>query len=219
MKKIIGVLVGIMMLGLFGCSQHKYNLELDGYGLTAKKSTYAEGSLVKVIFDLIATDTNYSFYLDCDDTELDVDYKNGAYVITFIMPAHDVTLSLSSRNTMVYMPPIDITVENQIISADVWIMEDIQENRKKSLWGEPTVKKCAVNKPEQITIENVSDDNLYIVRMIDEKGMFYEVCSVEITDGQSIVIKTDAENLCTYLCVYDSDGSLNAEYEMFMAAL
>ena len=92
-----------MKPGLFGCGQHKYKLELDGYGLSSKESSYAEGEFVTVIMGLIATDTNYSFYLDCDDTELQVDFENGAYVLTFRMPAHDVKLSMRERNTMVHM--------------------------------------------------------------------------------------------------------------------
>lgn len=105
MKKTIIVLLAIiMMIGLFGCGQKKYKLELDGYGLSSKKSSYEEGARVKVTFDLIATDTDYSFYLDCDDTELEHDYENGKYIMTFTMPAHDVTLSMSSRNSMTYEP-------------------------------------------------------------------------------------------------------------------
>lgn len=207
-----------MMLGLFGCGQHKYKLELDGYGLSSKESSYAEGSVVKVVMGLIATDTNYSFYLDCDDTELKVEFENEAYVMTFIMPAHDVKLSMSERNTMVYMLPVEITLENQVKPADIWIMEDTKENRKQSTWGGATIKECAVNSLLQITIENVSDDNLYIVRMIDEKGLFYEACNVEITYGQSIVIKSEDVNRII-VCVYYGDGSLQSEYEMFVAAL
>ena len=104
MKKILIILVGIMVIGLFGCGQQKYNLELDGYGLSAKKTTYAEGATVKVTYDMIATDTDYSFYLDCDDTKLNCDFENEAYVLTFKMPAHNVKLSVSSRNSMEYIP-------------------------------------------------------------------------------------------------------------------
>ena len=208
-----------MILGLFGCGQHKYKLELDGYGLSSKDSSYAEGSLVKVILGLIATDTDYSFYLDCDDTELKVDFENEAYVITFRMPAHDVKLSMRERNTMVHMRPIEILLENQVKTADIWIMEDTNENRKKSVWGGTTVKECAVETPQQLTIKNVSDDNLYIVRMLDDKGLFYEACNVEITEGQSIVIKSEDNDLRTVVSVYDTEGSLQNEYEMFAAAL
>ena len=68
-------------------------------------------------------------------------------------------------------------------------------------------------------LEVVSDDDLYIVRMIDEDGLFYEACNVEITDGQSVVIKSNEDNSITSVYVYDREGNLVNEYEMFVAAL
>ena len=44
MKKIIIVLVVIMVIGLFGCGKQKYNLELDGFGLSSKKTVYKDKS-------------------------------------------------------------------------------------------------------------------------------------------------------------------------------
>lgn len=207
-----------MILGLFGCGQQKYKLELDGYGFSSDASSYAEGEMVKVVFGLIATDTNYSFYLDCEDTDLKVNFENEAYILTFRMPAHDVKLSVSEKNTMVYMLPIVISLENQVKPADIWIMEDTNYNRKLSTWGGATIKECPVGSPLTLTLENVSDDCQYIVRMIDKSGLFYEAGNVEITDGQSIVIKSEDGNR-TLVSVYDRDGSLQNEYEMFVAAL
>ena len=219
MKKVIIVVVIIMGLGLFGCGKQKYKLELDGFGLSSKKTSYEEGAMVKVTFNMIATDTDYSFYLDCDDTKLDHDFENEAYVLTFKMPAHDVKLSVSSRNSMDYVLPIAITLENQVGTADVWIMEDIPENRKQSVWGGTTIKSCEANAPLEIVLETVSDDDLYIIRMIDEQKLFYEVYGVEITDGQSVVIKSKENDPGTSVYVYDSIGNLVNEYEMFVAAL
>lgn len=71
-----------MIILLTGCGQQKYKLELDGFGLSSKNSGYKEGDHIKVTFDMIATDTDYSFYLDCDDVELDRDYYDGTYVMT-----------------------------------------------------------------------------------------------------------------------------------------
>lgn len=219
MRGIIIFLVGILVIGLLGCGPQKYKLELDGYGFSSPKTHYAEGATVKVTFDLIATDTDYSFYLDCDDTELDIDYDNGAYVMTFVMPAHDVKLSMSSRNTMVYVPTVSITLDNQIRTADIWIMEDTPEKRKQSLWGDTTIKACGANEPQEIMLKKISADNKYIVRMIDDKRLYYEVCNVEIIDGQSIVIKSTENELSTFIYVYNDDGNVANEYEMFVAAL
>ena len=89
----------------------KYQLILD-YGFESKKTSYAEGDKVKVYYDLIATDTDYSFYTDSDDVELKRDYddKKG-FVITFIMPAHDVSLHVDSVNSMEYIPETEFNYD------------------------------------------------------------------------------------------------------------
>lgn len=82
--------------------KEEYKLELDGFGFESKKNSYAVGEKVTVYFDLIATDTDYYFYTEPYDVKLDRDYddKHG-YVFTFDMPAHDVKISVNSRNSMV----------------------------------------------------------------------------------------------------------------------
>ena len=130
MKKILSLILLSVMLIVSGCGKNvsdqpkpviedeqddpviddeqddtvKYQLILD-YGFESKKTSYAEGDMVKVYYDLIATDTDYSFYTDSDDVELKRDYddKKG-FVITFIMPAHDVSLHVDSVNSMEYIP-------------------------------------------------------------------------------------------------------------------
>ena len=51
-------------------------------------------------YNLIATDTEYSFLLDGERLKFEYDEKNG-YVISFTMPAHDVKLECKMRNNMV----------------------------------------------------------------------------------------------------------------------
>lgn len=79
----------------------EYTVDLEG-GLTSARTQYAAGAEVTVYFDLIATDTDYTFAIDPEDVKLTQGYDSTrGYVITFVMPAHDVTLSVISRNTMV----------------------------------------------------------------------------------------------------------------------
>ena len=60
---------------------------------------YEAGDKVKLYFDVIATDTDYTFYLD--DEILDVEYsEEKGYIIKFIMPDHDVTLRVEMTNSM-----------------------------------------------------------------------------------------------------------------------
>ena len=103
---LIGVLI---MLSISGCGKQKYKLNYDGSGFASPKTEYAAGEIVTVYYDLIATDTDYTFYID-DDVEMKQSYddKHG-YVFTFTMPEHDVTLHERSRNSMIYVPPIEYT--------------------------------------------------------------------------------------------------------------
>lgn len=102
-KQIILFIAGVLcMLSLCGCGGQKYKLNFDGYGFESKRTEYAAGEKVTVRYDIIATDTDYSFFID-DDVDMEQDY-DGGYVFTFTMPAHDVTLRAESRNSMEYIP-------------------------------------------------------------------------------------------------------------------
>ena len=107
---IMFIMIGVLiMLSFSACGTQKYKVHFDGYGFESRKTEYAEGEKVTVYYDLIATDTDYHFYID-DDVEMSQNYddKHG-YVFTFKMPDHDVTLHEESRNSMVYVPPHDYT--------------------------------------------------------------------------------------------------------------
>ena len=103
---LIAMGVLIMLFGS-GCGKQKYKLNFDGYGFESKKTEYAAGEKVTVYYDFIATDTDYSFYID-DDVEMTESYDDThGYIFKFTMPAHDVTLREESRNSMEYVPPLD----------------------------------------------------------------------------------------------------------------
>ncbi|MBQ7714613.1 MAG: hypothetical protein IJT70_01955 [Clostridia bacterium] len=102
------ILGGAVMFGLFGCGAKKYRVDYDGEIQFYKgaKDEYAAGEEVKLRYDLIATDTDYSFYLDGERINTDYDDKYG-FIIKFTMPEHDVKLECRSYNSMVYTPPIE----------------------------------------------------------------------------------------------------------------
>lgn len=78
-----------------------YKIEFDDLKscYTNAKPSYKEGEEVEVYFNLIATDTDYSFILD--GQEINPEYEIGkGYAIRFVMPAHDVKLECLSSNTM-----------------------------------------------------------------------------------------------------------------------
>ena len=92
----------LLMSGLTGCSSDKYHVDYCGEKdfYVGAKDTYRAGDEVKLYYNLIATDTEYSFLLDGERLKFEYDEKNG-YVISFTMPAHDVKLECKMRNNMV----------------------------------------------------------------------------------------------------------------------
>ncbi len=64
------------------------------------KSSYRPGAKVKIYFPYVATDTDYSFYLDGERIN-DYSYSDKkGFIITFTMPDHDVELTYDSKNSM-----------------------------------------------------------------------------------------------------------------------
>lgn len=112
------ILIGVITVFSFsGCGQQKYRLNYDGYGFESKRTEYAAGDKVTVYFDLIATDTDYNFFID-DDVKMKQSYDNDhGYIFTFTMPEHDVTIHEEHHNSMEYIPEpveIDSLPENEI---------------------------------------------------------------------------------------------------------
>ena len=109
-KHLFFLLAGVMiMLSVSGCGKQKYKLNYDGYGFESRKTEYSAGEKVTVYYNLIATDTDYTFYID-DDVEMKQNYDDHhGYIFTFVMPDHDVTLHEESRNSMVYTPSFEYT--------------------------------------------------------------------------------------------------------------
>lgn len=93
------------MFGFTGCGGKKYKVDYEGRksSFDNAKDYYREGEKVEVYFSFIATDTDYSFYVDGQRYNAMYDNKHG-YVISFTMPAHDVRIGFKSVNSMIYDP-------------------------------------------------------------------------------------------------------------------
>ena len=91
-------------MSLFG---KKFKVDYCGEKFTYKnaKDEYRAGEKVTVYYWMIATDTDYSFWLDGAELSRDYDTKKG-FILSFIMPEHDVKLHCSSRNTMLREIPV-----------------------------------------------------------------------------------------------------------------
>lgn len=107
MRKELFALAGaaLALAAMAGKGLPKYRLILERHGLKSEKTEYTAGEEVRVTFGMIATDTDYRFTADSADVKLKQDYspKEG-YILTFVMPDHDVRLKAESRNSMTALP-------------------------------------------------------------------------------------------------------------------
>lgn len=175
----------------------KYQLILD-YGFESKKTSYAEGDKVKVYYNIIATDTDYSFYTDSEDVELKRDYddKKG-FVISFIMPAHDVALHVDSVNSMEYHPQTFNDVPDEAMNE----FFDYVDN-KSGFSGAMPVNICMFDMTED-GYEDICGTfytDSYVVIVYDpaerhgyalDGGKYYDFMIDGIEDGLLLVTRTD----------------------------
>ncbi|MDD6223651.1 MAG: hypothetical protein PUB18_01465 [bacterium] len=98
---IMGLIIIFIILIIFLIlgNKDKYKVNTDRERFKNVKESYKKGSKVKIYYDTIATDTDYTFYLDDEVLGMKYDDKYG-YVIEFTMPNHDVTLRVIAKNTM-----------------------------------------------------------------------------------------------------------------------
>lgn len=102
------IVTAVIVIAIFitGCGQRSYKVDYCGAKdfYSNAKNTYKVGEEVELIFELVATDTDYTFYLDGKSENLDVHGTGNGFLIRFTMPDHDVKLSYSEKNSMEYMP-------------------------------------------------------------------------------------------------------------------
>ena len=119
-NRLLFILILLLLLVLTGCrakaadendiqksgAKEMYKVDYCGNKdwYTNAKNSYREGEEVTLYYEMIATDTNYSFLLDGESINYGYDSSKG-FVISFIMPAHDVKLECISINTMTAYAP------------------------------------------------------------------------------------------------------------------
>lgn len=106
------LLGGLLMFGFTGCFGTRYKVDYDGQkdSYHGAKDSYRAGQQVELYFDLIATDTDYSFYLDGEPLNVGYSHDKG-FEISFVMPEHDVKLECRWKNSMVYEPEKTMLVD------------------------------------------------------------------------------------------------------------
>ena len=111
LRKVVCIILigGVFVLSFFGCGGQKYKVDYQGEkdSFENAKDSYRAGAAVKIYYKYIyiATDTDYTFYLDSERLNPSYDDKKG-FVISFKMPDHDVKLTVEHHNSMIAEPDI-----------------------------------------------------------------------------------------------------------------
>ncbi len=206
----------IMVLSLFSCWKQKYTLHFDDSGFESRRTQYAAGEKVTVYYGMIATDTDYTFWLDDENVEMKQGYdEQHGYVFTFIMPDHDVTLHADSRNSMMYIPAVDVTFVNEVEKADIWILPQTEENLNTSLWGTATIAGLGAGEQAEVSVTGSYETELFILRIIDDDHAFYSVNDLLLLDGYTLVFKTENARTEAVIEILDESGNVVSSQEAF----
>ena len=99
---VLVFLLAVVLPLVFGaCVPKKYAVDYGGQKTWFKnaKDSYRAGQTVTIYYDCIATDTDYTFYVD--GTYFRPEYSDAkGFILTFRMPDHDITIRVEERNTM-----------------------------------------------------------------------------------------------------------------------
>ncbi len=220
-KSLFLMILGVsVMFTLFGCGKPKYKLHFEDYGFQSSKAEYAAGDQVTVYFDLIATDTDYRFWLDDENVELKQDYDDRhGYIFTFTMPDHDVTLHVSSHNSMEYIPTVSVTFQNDVGEADVWLLPQTEENLKTTLWGTPSAGALGKGESAELTLTNPEYAEAWLVRIIDRNKAYYSAQDLKLEDGYTVVFKSEGSKFDAVIEVHDASGAVVFSAEAFTGVL
>lgn len=89
------------MSRLFESEKKIYKVDYRGQmnRFDGAKENYVEGTEVEILYSLIATDTDYTFYVDGQEVSVEWNDKKG-YIIRFTMPNHDIEVYCNEKNSM-----------------------------------------------------------------------------------------------------------------------
>ena len=209
-----------LMFALFGCGKPKYKLRFEGYGFESSRTEYAAGEKVTVYYGLLATDTDYRFWLDDENVRLKQDYdERHGYVFSFSMPEHDVTLHVESHNSMEYIPSVNISFQNEVEQADVWILPQTEENLKTSLWGTPSAGALGVGETAELCLTNPEYAEAWLVRIIDSDKAYYSARDLKLEDGYTVVFQSEGSKFEAVIEVRDPSGTVVFSAEAFTGVL
>lgn len=217
-KALVLILLLSMCMFLFSCGEKSDNepeYKVDYHGqedlFNGAGESYKAGEKVILYYDLIATDTDYYFYVDGQEINVDWDSKKG-YVIKFTMPDHDIEVYCTRVNSMANLDydytqsgESDDNGEYEMVPARVLYLAD---NGSEAQFPEGVVSMAATDlelSMLKLTICNLSNDIFWygssfsIQKKIDgeyvdvttEEELSWITIAYELQPGESVQISRD----------------------------
>lgn len=231
---IVAFLLISLLICLTSCKAEKYKVICPEGLFENVKNGYREGEQVKIYFPYVATDTDYTFYLDGERIN-DYEYSDlKGFVFTFTMPARDVTLDFDSKNSMVNtVQTFDeittlVTYTRSIGTADgkytykvilesteedyEHLMTVYHEDGNKKIYTVPvSIYESLCNYTEAVSLQSWNDLEEY--ECLDGKVEAFTI----LANGEYVTISTDqmpedGERILNYLHSHLADY-MTEEYE------
>ena len=111
-----------------------------------------------------------------------------------------------------------VTLRSSIAQADVWLLPDTQKNRKTTVWGAASAAGVKAGETRTAALSEPGDNGLYLLRMIDADGFYYEANGLPLQAGWSVEIKGDGLQSMT-VEVTDETGERKNTCKLFAAKL
>lgn len=114
---------------------------------------------------------------------------------------------------------ISVTVINEVIEADIWVLPQTEKNLKSSLWGTATISKLKAGDNKTVALSSVDDNEKYIVRIIDADKAYYSASDMVLGDGYTIRFKTGNTKFDSEIVSLDQNGTILLSKAAFQGVL
>ena len=177
------VILSVLFFVLSSSKAEKYHVICSTGVFENVKNSYKAGQQVKIYFPYVATDTDYSFYLDGERISPS-DYSDSkGYTISFVMPSHDVELTYNSKNSMEYTPFAEYVPENTLLFSYTKKVYSPEGDSTYKLMVETT------DSPEEHFMTVQTEDGnkqLYSIPRFPYQSVYTYISNINISDWNSM---------------------------------
>ena len=177
------VILSVLFFVLSSCKSEKYHVICNTGFFENVKNSYKAGQQVKIYFSFVATDTDYSFYLDGAKISPSGYSDNKGYTISFVMPSHDVELTYNSKNSMEYIPVAEDIPENTSLFTYTKKVYSPEGNSTYKL----TVKTTDSPTEHLMTVQTEDGTKqLYSIPRFPYESVYTYISNINISDWNSL---------------------------------